>query len=197
MTLADEDSAENWDDVHAMRAIACRDARPFRVLVDRHAPSLFRLAYRLLGDRHEAEDVVQESLIRLWDNAAGWNPSGGGLPAWLRRIATNLCLDRLRRTARLRGGDVPERVDETPPVDALMDAAARDEAAQRGLQALSARQRAAVVLTYYEQLPNAVAAETMGLNVKAFESLLLRARAALRSHVAAAGITVDQLRGTP
>lgn len=195
--LADAEASEEWDDGRAMQAVARRDARAFRWLVDRHARALFRVAYRMLGDRAEAEDVVQESLLRLWDHAAGWQPSGGGLPAWLRRIATNRCLDRVRRTQRLSDEKVPERADDASPADAMLDADARDVAATRALQALPDRQRAAVVLTYYEELGNAHAAEALGMKLKAFESLLHRARAALRAHVEAAGITADMLRGAP
>lgn len=196
MTLAEDDAAAEWD-ARAMQAIARRDAHAYRAAIERYAPTLFALAYRMLADRQEAEDVVQDSLLRLWDHAAGWQPSGGGLPAWLRRIATNGCLDRLRRRKRWSHEAPPERVDDAPLADAQLDAAARDVAARRALQALSDRQRAAIVLTYYEQLPNTAAATAMGLGVKAFESLLLRARAALRGHIVATGYTADTLRGAP
>lgn len=181
------------DDARLIAAVARRDASAFRTLAERHAPTLHRLAWRLLADRSEAEDVVQESLVRLWDHAAGWKPVGGGVPAWLRRIATNLCLDRLRRRARLSDEAVPEVVDDSAGADVRIDAARLGDVARDALASLPDRQRAAIVLTYYEQLSNAAAAELMALNVKAFESLLVRARTALRAAVSAAGVSAQDL----
>lgn len=181
------------DDARLIAAVACRDASAFRILVERHAPTLHRLAWRLLADAPEAEDVVQETLLRLWDQAAVWKPVGGGVSAWLRRIATNLCLDRLRRRARMSDEEAPERADDAAPADACIDAQRLGDVARHALQGLPDRQRAAVVLTYYEELSNAAAAELMAMKVKAFESLLVRARTALRSAVSAAGVSATDV----
>ncbi len=181
------------DDARLISAVARRDAAAFRTLAERYAPMLQRLAYRLLGHGSEAEDVVQESLLRLWDHAASWRPVGGGVPGWLRRIATNLCLDRIRRRARLSDLPVPERADPTPGADEVLDSRHLADIAWAALQTLPDRQRAAVVLTYYEQLSNAAAADILNLKVKAFESLLVRARAALRVYVRSAGVSAADL----
>jgi RNA polymerase sigma-70 factor (ECF subfamily) len=82
---------------------------------------------------------------------------------------------------------VPDSADEAPRADALLEAEQRDRAARALVLALPERQRAAIVLTYFEELPNAEAAEAMEMNIKAFESLLHRARAALRQAFAAQG----------
>ena len=193
MTLASAETLSEPDDVSLVAAVARRDAAAFRRVIDRHSVPLHRLAYRMLGDASEAEDVTQETLLRLWDHAGSWTQQGGGLPAWLRRIATNLCLDRLRRRSRLSDAPPPDRIDETPTADNRFDAQRLSKVAHNALQALSDRQRAAIVLTYYEQLSNAVAADMLTMNVKAFESLLVRARTALRRHVAAAGISAADL----
>ena len=195
MTLASAETLSEPEDAALVAAVARRDASAFRLLIDRHAFSLHRLAYRMLGDASEAEDVTQETLLRLWDHAGAWSPQGGGLPAWLRRIASNLCLDRLRRRGRLSDAPPPEGIDEAPGADSSFDAQRLSATAQKALQALPDRQRAAVVLTYYEQLSNLAAADMLGLKVKAFESLLVRARAALRAHMAAAGISAADLGG--
>lgn len=181
------------DDARLVAGVARRDACAFRTLVERHAPMLHRLAYRMLGDASEAEDVTQESLLRLWDGAAAWKPVGGGVPAWLRRIATNLCLDRLRRRTRMSSDELPERADDAPAADRLLDADRLGEAARRAVLALPDRQRAAIVLTYFEELSNAAAAAALDLKIKAFESLLVRARAALRERLAAAGVSAADI----
>ena len=82
---------------------------------------------------------------------------------------------------------MPDDVDDAPLADALIEAGERDNLARALVLALPERQRAAIVLTYYEELPNAEAAEAMDMNIKAFESLLHRARAALRQALAAQG----------
>ena len=168
------------DDDALMRRVAARDAEAFRTLVDRHAARPHRIAWRMLGEAMEAEDVAQESLLRLWQQAPQWRGGGPGVGAWLTRVATNLCLDRLRRRRPLGSDAIPERADESPLADALIEA---DEARGRvigALDRLPEAQRAAVVLTHYEELPNAEAAAMLEMNIKAFESLLLRARRALR-----------------
>jgi RNA polymerase sigma factor (sigma-70 family) len=184
------------DDAALVARLAARDAAALREAIGRHAASLNRIAYRMVGDAHEAEDIVQEACLRLWDHAprlaarhpAG-TPAGGALrlSGWLARVVTNLAIDRLCAGRRISGEEVPERADEAPLADAVI-AESQEAAATRALvMALPDRQRAAIVLTYYEELPNAEAAAALDMNIKAFESLLLRARAALRKAFAAQG----------
>lgn len=166
-----------------MQRVAGRDGVAFRDLVDRHGTRPHRIAYRMLADAAEAEDVAQEALLRLWQHAPRWQAGGAGVSAWLTRVATNLCLDRLRRKRFASDEAVPERVDTAPLADEAIDDAQQRAQTIAAVQALPDRQRAAIILTYYEELPNAAAAETMDMNIKAFESLLLRARAALRARL--------------
>lgn len=184
------------EDAAWVERMAARDAVALREVMARHAAALHRVAYRLTGDRHEAEDIVQEALLRLWDNApaiAARHPAGSPAAArlrlggWLQRVVTNLAIDRLRRTRRLSGGEIPEREDDAPLADVRIEEGERDARARALVLALPERQRAAIVLTYYEELPNAEAAEAMNMNIKAFESLLHRARIALRQGFARQG----------
>jgi len=174
-------------DVALMARVAAGDSAAFRALVDRHGAMVHALAWRMLGPA-DAEDVVQESFTRLWVNAKGWVPSGGGLGGWLRRVATNLCLDRLRRPRTISDEALADHRDETPPADVRFDEARRDAAVADAVRALPDRQRAAIVLTYYEGVPNAEAAAILGLGVKAVESLLVRARQALTRNLAGQGL---------
>ena len=169
------------DDDALMRRVAARDPEAFAQLIEQHAVRPHRIAWRMLGDGAEAEDVAQEAVLRLWQNAGTWRGGGPGVAAWLTRVATNLCLDRLRKRARLSDEAVPERADDAPLADALIAGEQERQAVIRALGNLPERQRAAVVLTYYEELPNAEAAEMLEMNLKAFESLLLRARRALKT----------------
>ena len=174
-------------DAALMARVAAGDAAAFRLLVERHSAMVHALAWRMLGAA-DAEDVVQESFTRLWVNAKGWTPSGGGLGGWLRRVATNLCLDRLRKPRMVSDALIADHADEAPLADARLDAARREGAVADAVRALPDRQCAAIVLTYYEGVPNAEAAAILGLGVKAVESLLVRARQALTRSLARQGL---------
>lgn len=189
---------EAADEAALVARLAARDAQGLREVVARHAAALHRIAYRMVGDAHEAEDIVQEACLRLWDHAPRLaqrhppgTPAGAALrlSGWLRRVVTNLAIDRLRQKRRMADEEVPERADEAPLADEAIALAQRDGTTRALVMALPARQRAAIVLTYYEELPNAEAAAAMEMNIKAFESLLHRARAALRQAFAAQGDT--------
>ena len=166
--------------------VACIDARDeaaFRIAIEQHAKLLHRIAYRMMGEPHEAEDIVQETMLRLWDHAPRLAARGNAAPklaAWLKRVCINLAIDRLRVTKRNSDAEVPERADVAPLADAQMQTNEEGAAARALIAQLPENQRAAIVLTYYEELSNNDAAEAMDMKIKAFESLLHRARIALR-----------------
>lgn len=176
-------------DDELMARIILRDHAAMRLAADRHAGAIWRIAYRMLGDQSEAEDVAQEALLRLWNHAGRWRAGGPGIGAWLSKVATNQCLDRLRRKRFKSDEEVPERVDEAPLADAQMQADEVQVTVKHCIEALPERQRAAVILTYYEETPNQPAAEILEMQLKAFESLLLRARSSLRDCVERKGVS--------
>jgi len=191
---ASDDSAlggGNADESALMARVAAGDAHSLERLVTRHTPMVHRVAWRMLGDAVEAEDVVQETFVKMWVNARDWTQAGGGLGGWLRRIATNACLDRLRRPRFVSDEGLPERPDETLPADLAIDAERRRAAVAASIQALPDRQRAAIVLTYYEGVSNAEAASILGVGVKALESLLVRARQALTQSLTGKGLLAE------
>jgi RNA polymerase sigma factor (sigma-70 family) len=167
-----------------MARVAERDPASFRVLVDAHAARAHRIGWRMLGDANEAEDVAQETMLRLWEHAGKWQAGGPGVAAWTTRVASNLCLDRLRKRRFSSDEEVPERADEAPLADAAIADQEMRAQTLAAVHALPDRQRAAIILTYYEECSNMAAAAALEMNVKAFESLLLRARTALRSALA-------------
>lgn len=177
---------ENDDELVAR--IAASDHAAMRVATDRHAAMVWRVAYRMLGDATEAEDVAQESMLRLWNHADRWQAGGAGIAPWLKKVTVNQCLDRLRRKRFASDAEVPERADDSPLADSQMEAVETGQAVKDCIEALPDRQRAAVILTYYEESPNQGAAETMEMQLKAFESLLFRARASLKGCVERKGV---------
>ncbi|MEL7189401.1 MAG: sigma-70 family RNA polymerase sigma factor [Pseudomonadota bacterium] len=171
------------DEAALVARITAREEAALRAAIDAYAGVLHRVVYRMMGDAHEAEDIAQEAMLRLWDNAeklSARNPSEIKLAAWLKRVAINLAYDRLRLLGRMSDADVPERADEDKLADAKIEENEEHAAARALIAALPDRQRAAIILTYYEELPNAEAADVLDMQLKAFESLLFRARAALR-----------------
>ena len=183
-------------DTALVMAVARGNSAAFRSLTDRHLVPVHRLAVRMLGDPGEADEVTQDTFLKLWTHASRWRPAGktdGALP-WLRTIAMNACLDRLRRRRFDGGEDVADRPDDAASAPEQIDQGRLGALVARALGGLSERQRAAIILTYYEELPNAEAAAAMELHPKAFESLLLRARHALKAALAAAGIGPEDLK---
>ena len=172
-------------------SVAAGDEEAFRAVVDAYAVKLHRIAYRMVGVAGEAEDIVQEGLLRFWRHAPRLADKGPiTLEAWLKRITINLAIDALRKARRVSEEEVPERADDAPPADMRIEAGQDQALARQLITQLNERQRAAIVLTYYEEASNEAAAQIMQMNIKAFESLLFRARAALRrafdAHEAAA-----------
>lgn len=179
--------AEQSDDDLVAR-IAARDHAAMRLVTDSHAQLVWRIAYRMLGDAAEAEDIAQEALLRLWNHADRWRPGGAGIAPWLKKVTVNQCLDRLRRKRFTSDEEAPEREDDSPLADRQMETEEIGRAVKNCIEALPERQRAAVVLTYYEEQPNQPAADILDMQLKAFESLLFRARASLRGCVERKGV---------
>lgn len=156
------------------------EAGAARAMVARKLPRLLALATRMLGDPVEAEDVAQESFVRLWRQAARWRSGNARVDTWLHRVALNLCYDRLRRRREIAVETVPDRPDPGPAPDAELDEADTARQVAAALQTLPERQREALVLHYYQELSNIEAAAVMEISIEALESLLARARRRLR-----------------
>nr|ACN58764.1 RNA polymerase sigma factor RpoE [uncultured bacterium BLR8] len=167
-------------DVELLGQIARGDAAAMRGMVARKLPRLLALARRVLGNAAEAEDVAQESFIRVWREAGRWQARDARFDTWLHRVALNLCYDRLRRRREHTMAVLPDEADSAPQPDETVLQLEKQAGMEAALQALPQRQREALVLCYYQELSNIDAAQTMEISVDALESLLSRARRALR-----------------
>lgn len=177
----------DWARIHAdqavMAAIAAGDEVAFARLVRDVTPVLLRFARATLAaSPAEAEEVVQEALIRLWQQAADWQPDGR-ISTWAHRVTYRLCVDRLRR---LRPSVDIEAVEgdlaDPAPLPGARLAHLEDiRAVQAAVAALPDRQRTAIVLCHYQGLSQAEGAAVMGLGEAAYESLLARGRRRLRA----------------
>lgn len=175
-------------DEDIMAAIVAGDQRVYADAVRRHARPIAIYAYRMLGSESEAEDIAQETFLRLWTQAARWQPGKAALSTWLHRIAHNLCIDFLRKSKTALANELSDEfVDEQMTAEAMLDNDIDYNLLQVALGQLPERQRSALVLTHYQGLSNREVAGILEVTVDALESLLARARRSLKTHWQAAG----------
>ncbi len=157
-------------------------------LTRRVTPRVLAYAARLLsGDRTEAEDVAQETMLRLWRVAPEWRQGETKVTTWAYRVATNLCIDRQRARGRRRQmplDEAPEPADAAPGAEGRLIEAGRMAALEAALADLPDRQRQAVVLRHLEGMTNPEIAAIMEIGVEAVESLTARGKRALSAILA-------------
>lgn len=156
-------------------------------IVSTHSARVYRLAYRLTGNQHDAEDLTQEVFVRVFRSLSTYSP--GTFEGWLHRITTNLFLDMVRRKQRIRfdalGDDAAERLPsrEPTPQQAFNDAHF-DADVQQALDTLAPEFRAAVVLCDIEGLSYEEIAATLGVKLGTVRSRIHRGRSQLRKALA-------------
>jgi RNA polymerase sigma-70 factor (ECF subfamily) len=171
-------------DAQLLRRIAAGDRRAAQLLLDQYLGRIVTYGYRMMGDNAEAEDVAQETFLRLWRNIETWR-ADAPLIHWLHRVAYNLCIDRLRRRRPVSLDALPEPLDpEENPAGTLHRLELADAVAAAIAQ-LPDRQRAAIVFVHQEGFSNIETAALMEISVEAVESLLARARRSLRKSLEA------------
>ena len=152
-------------------------------VVRTHSARVFRLAYRLTGNRHDAEDLTQDVFVRVFRSLADYTP--GTFEGWLHRITTNLFLDNVRRKRRIRFDALPDDAERlpgnTPSPATEIDDRLFDPDVQRALDALPPDFRAAVVLCDIEGLSYEEIAATLDVKLGTVRSRIHRGRAQLRA----------------
>ncbi len=156
-------------------------------VVRTHSARVYRLAYRLTGDRHDAEDLTQEVFVRVFRSLSSYTP--GTFEGWLHRITTNLFLDSVRRKSKIRfeglAEDAADRLAgrEPTPAQAYFDNHL-DSDIERALAELAPEFRAAVVLCDIEGLSYEEIAATLGVKLGTVRSRIHRGRSQLRAALA-------------
>lgn len=181
-TIVDTSTTDDGD-TRLLAQIARGDERAFAELVQRHTGRIHALARRFTGSTADADDVVQDVFWSVWRKADRWDPRGVKVSTWIYRIALNRCidLDRRKKVRRLVGLDTVEDPVEPDP-GAEHGAVVRGElkAVSRDIQALPARQRAAILLAASGDISTSEIAARLGISDGAAEQLLVRARRTLR-----------------
>ena len=185
------------DEVGRGKSAATRPAQPERNIADAewnlptwedivraHSTRVYRLAYRLTGNPHDAEDLTQEVFVRVFRSLSSYTP--GTFEGWLHRITTNLFLDSARRKQRIRfeglADEMAHRLPGSEPTPAqAFDDSHLDDDVQAALKALPPEYRAAVVLCDIEGFSYEEIAATLGVKLGTVRSRIHRGRAQLRS----------------
>jgi RNA polymerase sigma-70 factor, ECF subfamily len=170
-------------DGQLLALVAKRDSAAFEQLVNRHYDVVYRVAWRMAREKRDAEDVVQETFLKLWRDPSQLREAGA-LKGWLIRVANNALLDRFRQRPMDDLDQAGEIADTAPNAEIELQQTQAERQVAASLQQLPERQRLALSLVYFEQMTNAAAAVIMEISVDAVESLLARARKSLKETLA-------------
>lgn len=169
------------EDEPLLDRVAANDEGAFRLLVERHIDRAFGIALRIVGNRADAEDVVQDTLLKVWTHRGRWQHGRAKFSTWLYRVITNRCID-IRRRPRTDDVDaIPEPVDSRPDAASTMQRNEVTSLLEQAIQLLPEQQRIAVIFSYHEDMSNSEIAEVMNTTVSAVESLLKRGRQQLKT----------------
>lgn len=187
MSYAEADTQE-WlkgervlTDQQLMELIASGDQSAYAEAVRRHGRSIAAYAYRMISQQADAEDIAQETFLRLWTHAHRWQADKAAVSTWLHRIAHNLCVDLLRRDkSAINMALDDEHADPALSSEQLISLDADRVSLQLAISTLPERQRSALIMTHYQGLSDKVVADIMDVSVDALESLLARARITIK-----------------
>lgn len=172
-------------DESLMRLIQTGSHQAFSTLVRRHTGRFFATSYRLCGNATQAEDMVQEAFLKIWQKPDLWkDDKGAKFTTWFYRILVNMNIDAQRKNKR-DAGEAPLEymADKSPSPETEVAMNEEQKQIESAIASLPERQATALNLCFYEGLSNAQAAEAMGVKVKALESLLMRAKAGMKDYM--------------
>lgn len=164
------------------------DSEAFRLLVERHSRPVFKVAYRMTGNEHDADDVVQETFLRAYRQIDRFQERAN-FGTWLHRIAINCALDLLRARGRHDKHYIHESEDgemsrsfeaSDPQPDRLLLSAEVQQHVAKALERLSGNERTAFMLRHFEGMPVEEIGKTLGIQVNAAKHTIFRAVRKLR-----------------
>ncbi len=174
---------DNISDESLMERVNNGDHQAFANIVERHSSLFFAAAYRMCHNNEEAEDIVQDAFLKLWKKPQSFDATKGAkFTTWFYRVVTNMAIDHLRRKKNNNGGDALDLiVDHMPLADKQLEEKREQQYLEAAIAALPERQKAALNLCVYEEVSNKEAADILGINLKALESLLMRAKTKIKN----------------
>lgn len=179
-------SLQNQNEHALIRAVGLGNESAFQDIFNKYSKDVFHFSLSLLLDHQSAEDVTQETFVKLWKNAKNWKPDAH-IKTWLIKVARNTALDKLRKnktTKKLQNELQNEFINSETNIfskdDYESDAETQVDFLKNKIFLLSERQREAIMLVYYSEFTNIQASQIMNLSESAFDSLLARARKNLR-----------------
>ncbi|QDF39934.1 RNA polymerase sigma factor [Bradyrhizobium symbiodeficiens] len=168
------------EDSELLDRLATGDEVAFRMLVERHIDRAYAIALRIVGNAADAEDVVQDTMLKIWSHRGRWQHGRAKFSTWLYRVISNRCIDLRRKPRNENVETVPEVADGQPGAVEIIERNELNGMLELAMQRLPEQQRIAVIFSYHENMSNGEIAEVMDTTVAAVESLLKRGRQQLR-----------------
>jgi RNA polymerase sigma-70 factor (ECF subfamily) len=160
------------------------DIIAFESLVQRHQKSALRAAQRFLGDAAEAEDLAQEAFLQIYHQAHRYRPERAAFKTWFFTILLNLCRNTIKKKRLVYSEDPSNDAADRDTPSTLLARQEQQRVLAQAILKLPTNQRSAFILCHYENFSYAEAAQSLGVSVKAVESLLVRAKRNLREELA-------------
>jgi RNA polymerase sigma-70 factor (ECF subfamily) len=184
------------DDIRLMLEVKAGNSGSFNRLVDKYSRAIINYIFRFTGSREDAQDLAQEVFIRVYNNAKNYIPSAK-FTTWIYRMANNISIDYIRKKksrgihtsldehiesggVEIRGAAADEK---TKPADETLESEETAENVRQALLTLPDNQRSAIIMKIYEDRPYSEMAQILGVSTASVESLLFRARQALKSRL--------------
>jgi RNA polymerase sigma-70 factor (ECF subfamily) len=182
------DSYAALDDRELICLVSNGNHHAFTELVRRHTSICVGVARRTMGNQADADDVVQQVFIKLWQRPAAWDAQRSSLSTWLYQVVLNACRDHYRSNKKHQKVDLldshePESPDTLYQLDQNQQGRQQQALLAGAMRELSRAQADAINLAVFNGLPQKKVAEILGVSVKAVESLLGRAKVKLKKVV--------------
>jgi RNA polymerase sigma-70 factor (ECF subfamily) len=168
------------EDSELLDRLATGDEVAFRMLVERHIDRAYAIALRIVGNAADAEDVVQDTMLKIWSHRGRWQRGRAKFSTWLYRVISNRCIDLRRKPRNENVETVPEVADGQPGAVEIIERNELNGMLELAMQRLPEQQRIAEIFSYHENMSNGEIAEVMDTTVAAVEALLKRGRQQLR-----------------
>lgn len=161
-------------DEELVEMLAAQNGQAFAILVKRHSRYFYNVAYRIVLSKETAEDIVQKAFLKIWEKPQLWKAGKAKFKTWFYRVVCNLAIDDKRRLQPVNlDFDVAQEENEETDFK-------EQEVLHSALKTIPERQRAAIMLVYFEEIKQTEAAEILGIGIKALESLLSRGKKQLQ-----------------